>query len=501
MKILYGLLAISLFAFCGCGRNRPIQSKGNSSYNPVVASDGASLTFSESSAAFGPVSIRNASPVLKTIRITNASAVNANGFTVGISGTNFQLPRNTCGDTVGIGTSCEITIAFRPTAVQAYQGSVSVVHSTASAAFFLSGSGIDDSVPHLSLSSESGGGDFGKIFSGGSAVQSFTLLNDGNGAAAGISVAIADAAGAASPAYSAIQSASGTPCGGSLAPGQSCSFAVRFAPILPPNYPSAVTFAASLRVAASAAEAVMPLTGSSIFPAMADMDLLQPTALAAVKRGATASMCVRIGNASSLAPLKILRALPMASGFAEDPAKSCPDPRCGSLADGMLAPGAACDYAIQFTSPGGGTFRTTFAVEYSDMIVTRKAANEVTASGLNRCDLRESQAFVLNPSGGTTGQNTLAFPNDARYFDVRVASLEVHDYAPTVLLEGIPVVDRATESEQPSHTIALDTPIALRAGANNFLTTLRVRSTTSAAPPSKIFFRGSYYTYGTCGSF
>ena len=127
----------------------------------------------------------------------------------------FKKTTSTCGTTVPPGGSCLVTIAFLPTAVGAATGTLTVSDSAGTQSAGLTGTGVAPATDTLSSSSLSLPS---TIVGAVSAPVTVTMTNAGGLPLTGIGTAV-------SGDFSVVDS-----CGGTLAAGATCSFAVTFAP-------------------------------------------------------------------------------------------------------------------------------------------------------------------------------------------------------------------------------------------------------------------------------
>lgn len=144
--------------------------------------------------------------------VSNTGNTGITGLSIGAP-SGFSITNNTCGTTLGAGSSCTYTITFAPTAAQAYSGSVSVSTSNAgSYGVSVSGTGVAKfSTATLTSASSITLADW---YSSGTITGSFTYRNDGN-----------QAMTLNSPALSSPLSVAGNSCSG-IAPGSSCTITV-----------------------------------------------------------------------------------------------------------------------------------------------------------------------------------------------------------------------------------------------------------------------------------
>jgi hypothetical protein len=180
-----------------------------------------SLSAAPTSLTFGSVQVGSSSTA-QSLTITNSGGAAATSVSLLSSDlVEFVVGANTCGTSLGAGTSCSLNVTFTPSATGAKNATLTVSYSGGpSVVVAMSGTGTAAPTPNLSAAPTSLG--FGSITIGStSAMQTVTLNNTGGGAATGI--AFANSSGARFPV-------SGNTCGATLNAGTSCTFNVAYAP-------------------------------------------------------------------------------------------------------------------------------------------------------------------------------------------------------------------------------------------------------------------------------
>jgi pimeloyl-ACP methyl ester carboxylesterase len=180
------------------------------------------VTLSPTSLAFGNQAVGTSSAV-KSATLTNSGNASLSITSVAITGTNvadFSQTDN-CGTSLAAGTSCTISVTFKPTATGSRTAFVSTTDNATGSPQKLSLAGTGTAAPAVTLSPTSLA--FGNQAVGtSSAMKSATLTNSGNAALSISSVAIT---GTNLADFSQTNN-----CGTSLAAAASCTISVTFKP-------------------------------------------------------------------------------------------------------------------------------------------------------------------------------------------------------------------------------------------------------------------------------
>ena len=381
---------------------------GTLNVQSIVSCNGVAVvivppTLTPASGNFGSVTVGTVStPQVFTLTNPNASAIPvlsatvANGFTF----------TSTCAGQVAANSSCQFTVNFTPTAVQAYNGPLTIVTSAATLSSNLSGSGTAVPVtapPRLTPTSA----DFGAVTVGTtSAPQIFALSNP-------------------TPTPFTILSATvpngfafTTTCATQLAPNTSCRYTVNFTPT------AVQTYGGQLTVTTSAATLASDLTGSGTMAPPTANPSLAPTTFnfGAVSVGATPTSAVfTLTNptASALTPLTIN----VGAGFTQTST-------CGAalmanascLITVRFGPAAAQAYSGALTVVAGSTNLTSSlagigtAAPVPPVVTPPSSLTEVSpkrAVGNVSSDLAQTLSYSF------TGNSTVVTPGDGIFcFDL-----------------------------------------------------------------------------------
>jgi hypothetical protein len=226
----------------------------NQGVNAVAAVTGtaaqAGISLTPSTASFGSVVTGNTNS--QTIQIKNSGTANLTISQATITGAGFSLGGLALPQTLAPGQSGSFNVQYAPQTAGAANGSVSIVSNAANspATVALSGTGV---AATYTISVKPGSLSFGSVTNGNSASQSFTVANTGNS-----NVAISGMA--ASGAGYSIASGGGAV---TLAPGQSTTVGVQFAP----TTEGAANGSVNILSSASGASSVS-LSGNGVAPSV-----------------------------------------------------------------------------------------------------------------------------------------------------------------------------------------------------------------------------------------
>ncbi len=316
----------------------------------VVAAIGTSiapahLAISPPLADFGSVVVGQASSPI-TFTVQNTGAVATGAVTRGLLGpdaSQFSIePASTCaGSALAPGASCTLVVRFQPTTAGAKSSSANVSASPGGAASAnLAGTGLAPAQLQLSPASR----DFGSVVVGEqSAPTLFTITNAG-----GVTSGVVDGVFLAPDGSQFIVDLALTTCGVTLAPGASCTTAVRFAPTSPGTKTSTARVSATPGGTVDAALAGTGIAAAALVmsPTLADFG--------AVVVGETSSpvsfTITNVGGVTSGVVDGVFLP-PDNSQFIVDVALTT----CGVT----LAPSASCITAIRFAPTSTGTKTST----------------------------------------------------------------------------------------------------------------------------------------------
>ena len=189
---------IGSFAFSGCGGGG----------GPIVSLSATKLTFAKTP-------IGQTSPT-KSVTLTNTGSATLNISSITISG-DFAIKTNTCGAQVQPGANCKVTMAFTPTAAGARHGTLSFTDDAPGSPQTVALSGTGESIA-LSPNPVN----YGTVVVGQSSTMAVTVKNVGP--------ATVSLTGFSITGETSDFSITANTCGGTIAPGATCSISVKFAP-------------------------------------------------------------------------------------------------------------------------------------------------------------------------------------------------------------------------------------------------------------------------------
>jgi len=206
----------------------------SSSSSAVTVTVGApGVTFSPVSLAFGSSNI-GTTTAAQSVKLTNSGTAPLTGVTVSLTGGSpgdFSQTNN-CGTTVAVGSSCTISVAFKPTATGSRTASVSVADNGSGSPQTVALSGTGVGVPAISFSPASLS--FASTTVGvASAAQTVTVKNTGS---ASLSLTSINVTGTNSGSFTDT-----TTCTSSLAVNATCTIAVTFKPTTAGSLSASIT--------------------------------------------------------------------------------------------------------------------------------------------------------------------------------------------------------------------------------------------------------------------
>ncbi len=333
----------------------------NTTKSPQVASltgtGIAPLTFSPVSLAFGSVAV-GVTSAPKTVTMTNNQSTTLN-FSFATSA-NYSTAGGgtTCGTSLTAGAQCTLSVTFTPTAPASIDGATTVTYTGAYSPVGVkfTGKGTGGTTAPLKFTPVSLS--FAKQATGTtSAGKTVTVKNQ---SASSVTINSIAASGNFAAAGSG-----GTPCGGALAAGASCTISATFAPSISGAIEGAVVISDN---ASSENQQVVNLTGTAVLPVT-----IAPTSLtfASTTVGTTsAAQTLTITNnlTTTLSSLSFT-----ASGdFSATAGGGTP---CGS----SVAAGATCTLSVTFTPSTTGSIKG--AVTVTDSAGTSPQTLKLTGTG------------------------------------------------------------------------------------------------------------------------
>jgi hypothetical protein len=180
-------------------------------FPPYLPDPGAGVTISPSVLGFGTVATGGTSPA-QTVTVANTTSSAVAVGSIGSTGDFSQT--NTCGASIGAGSSCTVSVTFHPTAAGARTGTLTVTAGGTTNTVALSGTGV---APGPILSLDQSSLTYAGTVVGSSATQTVTVTNTGTTSATVTAIT-------ASGDFSQTNTCT------TLAVGGSCTVTVRFSP-------------------------------------------------------------------------------------------------------------------------------------------------------------------------------------------------------------------------------------------------------------------------------
>lgn len=253
-----------------------------------LTSNGGQPTLTPTSQSFGTEAIGFATAA-QTFTWQNNSTFAAYISSVTVSG-DFAITSNGC-SSVAAGATCQIGVAFQPTAIGQRTGTLSVTSSGQALTASLTGTGTADLVPSAPALN------FGSLDVGASSTQTFTITNSAPGPVAVPAMGVTG------------DYALGTSCGSALAASASCQVAITFKPTTTGTRAGTLTVASSSPAYSGLAPT---LTGNGV-----DFSLTTNPASGSVTAGYSAS------TAATTAPIAGYSAPVTLSCTTTAPASTC----------------------------------------------------------------------------------------------------------------------------------------------------------------------------------
>ena len=344
---------------------------------PVASISPASVTFGvqavNTSSSASVVTLRNSGNATMTISSTAITGTNAGDFS----------RTTTCGSSLGAGSSCTISVTFKPTAVGTRTASVSITDNAAGSPQTVpltgTGTGVSLTPSSLTFSSRSVGTT--------STAQTVTLRNVGTAALTGVSTSLT---GTNPGDY-----AQTTTCGTTLAVGTSCTISVTFTPT------ATGTRTATLSVADSdpTSPQLTTLSGTGTAPVASISPASVTFGVQAVNTSSSASVVTlrNSGNATMT-----ISSTAITGTNAGDFSRTT---TCGS----SLGAGSSCTISVTFKPTAAGT--RTASVSITDNAAGSPQTVPLTGTGTSVSLTPSSLTFSSRSVGTTSTAQTVTLRN------------------------------------------------------------------------------------------
>jgi hypothetical protein len=381
------------YTFTPSSRSATI-SGSNSTVSSFTSTAIPLASLSSTSVTFGNQLVNTASTA-SVVVLTNTGAATLTISGTSISGTNSSnfARTTTCGTTLAVGASCNISITFTPSATGVRTATLSVSDNAAGSphTVALSGTGV---APIATLSSTSVS--FGaQVVNTTSAPSTVTLTNTGT---ASMTISATSVTGTNASDFTRT-----TTCGATLAAGDSCTFNITFRPS------AAGTRTASLSItdSASGSPHTVALTGTGTGVTLSPASLT----FASQVTGTTSSpQVVTLSNVGTTSLTSIV--ISFTGTNTGDFGRTT---TCGS----SLAAGASCTISVTFTPTASGARSATLRVTNSDPTSPQQVA--LSGTGL-------SPAASLAPTSVAFGNqrvNTTSNPSTVTLTNSGTATMSI----------------------------------------------------------------------------
>jgi uncharacterized membrane protein len=315
----------------GIGSPQMIALTGTATGTPAI-----SLT--PSSLSFGSVNT-GSSGAAQVITVKNTGSAALTITSLSVKGTNIaDFPTtSTCSSSLAAGSSCTVSVTFKPSAAGARSASVSIADNATGSpqTVALTGTGVTPVVPVVSLSATSLA--FGSVTTGASKALSVTITNTGT-AALSITLPLT----ITGTVFTDI-----TTCTATLAVGASCTATVTFTPTASGSYSGTLSIADN----ASGSPQKVTLTGTGVTPAPVVSLSASSLAFGSVTSGSSKALSVTITNTGTAA-LSITLPLTI-TGTAFTDTTTC---------TATLAASASCTATVTFTPTAKGSYSGSLSI-------------------------------------------------------------------------------------------------------------------------------------------
>ncbi|MFZ0322376.1 MAG: choice-of-anchor D domain-containing protein [Candidatus Sulfotelmatobacter sp.] len=448
------LIILALTSMVGCQGFS--SAKPNSQGAPQAPLPGA-LSAAPASVSFGNVQIGTSQTESETLSNTGGSTITLTQVVatgVGLSTTGLSLPL-----TLAAGQSATFSVVFTPQAAGIVSGSLALTNDGSNSPLNVAISGTG--VAAGSLAENPTSFSFGNVQTGASQTQTETLKNTG-----GENLTISQAIINAGFSYSGLS----LPI--TLAPNQSATFGVVFAPTAAGSFNGLL----SLTVSGSSATVDMALSGIGVTPATLTAS---PASLSftGVQAGKTETQTESVQNTGGVSAT-ISQGSVAGTGFSIS----------GLSTPVTLAPGQSTSFNVSFAPASSGTFTGSVAIasNASDSNLNITLSGSATGPTQGQLAVVPTTINVGNVTVGTSGTQTAALSATGSSVTVSSISLGGSEFSisglsfPVTLAAGQSVNFNVTFTPQASGLASVSASFA--SNASNSPTAATVTGTGVAAP-------------------
>lgn len=327
----------------------------------------------------------------------------------GVSGDTAYSSSTTCGTTLAVNSSCDVTVTFSPLSASPVAGQVQFISNAVSSPNIVTftGKGAIASATATAATTYN----FGTVLTGATATRSLTITNTGTVPLSGITASSVDSN----------LTQSGNNCGGAIAVNATCTISITYSPTVTGSIaPNAISLKAT---AVSAND--LTFTPSSSFTGSAVSASLNYT-----NTGGTTISTYSAGNVNN-GSTSILTTVKLVNNTAVAVYPSFNTPGGGFNVDrsacAAIAANSSCNVILSFTATGPGTIvsNLTATVGNSSKLLTLTATGVVTYNTLTTSLSMSLSNGGLRASGPTSantayaaGGITLTKVSSGYYFEV-----------------------------------------------------------------------------------
>ena len=413
----------------------------------------AVLAMSPASHSYGSVTI-GASSVSQTYTVTNKGLGASGPVSVAITGANagdFTENSTTCGGPVAAGSSCTVTVTFKPSATGTRTATLTATASPGgSVTAALSGAGAAKALLAISPSSF----DYGQVVPGAaSAAKTYTVTNNGLAPSGTLTVVL----GGTGAADFVLDS---TTCGAKLAVGASCTVQVHFAPAATGAADATLSATASPGGTATATLAGTGVTQAALSVTPATFDYGQVP-----KNTASGDQTFTVTNTGQAASGTVAVSLggTNASDFTID------TNTCAAALPG----GASCTVTVHFTPGSTGTLTASLSAT---------AAPGGTATASLQGEGQAVAALSIDPTSFNLGQTPIGDTSAAATFTVSNTG-QATSGTVAVSLGGTNASDFTIASSTCTGALAAGASCTVKVTFDSFYTGTYTASLTATATP------------------
>jgi hypothetical protein len=336
---------------------------------------------------------------------TNATAIVPTGLSAPFSWVGgFPGTGGTCsGAGLAAGASCTFTVTYNPTATGSLTRTINLAFNNGIAAanstIDVTGTGVNPGL--LDITPGPAAYNFGSKATGSVTDVTFTVTNNGNFAASGVTSTSLTASfsytSGAFPGHAGVGA-----CTGTIAPSASCTIMVRYAPTATGAHTNTITI--NYSNGATTTTSNLTINGTGVTPANITLSGSPSVDFGNTQTGVTKTALITLTNtggigATGIAVSGISGVFALTGGSFPGTGGNCP-------VAGTLAAGANCDIEIEFTPATNIAYLQTLSVGYNDGAAAASVTRDVKGLGVNPAILTFTDASPFDFGTNATGSNT-----------------------------------------------------------------------------------------------